>query len=159
MGLDMYLYANKYLSGFEYDYPNDTPLPTPEFDAVLTATGIERTDFQTDMPSVHLQFKVGYWRKANAIHQWFVSNVGNDEDNCRPYFVARADLEELKSLCQSALADKNPDILPPQSGFFFGSTEIDEWYWKDIQDTLGMLTAILDNPKFATYDFEYLASW
>jgi hypothetical protein len=159
MGLDMYLYANKHLTGYDYDWKTDVPLPTPEFDAILTVTGLERTDFQTDMPSVQLSFKVGYWRKQNAIHNWFVDSVGGGEDNCRPYYVSRSDLDELVSLCQSALADKNPDILPPMSGFFFGSTEVDDTYWWSIQYTLDMVSAILDNPKFADCDFEYQASW
>jgi hypothetical protein len=65
----------------------------------------------------------------------------------------------LVSLCKSALADKNPDILPPTGGFFFGSTEVDDGYWWSVQYTLDMLVSILDNPKFADCDFEYLASW
>ena len=159
MGLDMYLYANKHLSGWDYDWHTDVPLPTPEFDAVISASGIDRSDFHTETPSVQMSFNVGYWRKQNAIHQWFVDKCGAGEDNCRPYYVSRADLEELQSLCQSALADKNPDLLPPQGGFFFGSTDVDDTYWWSIQYTLDMITDILDNPKFAKCDFEYRASW
>lgn len=159
MGLDMYLYANKHLSGYAYDWNTDVPKPTPEFDSILTATGLERTDFHTETPSVQMSFNVGYWRKQNAIHNWFVNNVGNGIDDCRPYYVSRSDLDELISLCKSALADKNADILPPQGGFFFGSTDVDDTYWWSIQYTLDMLTAIFDNPKFADCDFEYQASW
>ena len=41
---------------------------------------------------------VGYWRKANQIHDWFVRNVQSGEDNCRDYHVSREKLEELKNL-------------------------------------------------------------
>ena len=42
---------------------------------------------------------VMYWRKANAIHNWFVQNVQGGEDNCREYYVAREDLEKLLDVC------------------------------------------------------------
>ena len=37
----------------------------------------------------------GYWRKANAIHQWFVHNAQNDNDDCKKYPVKRKKLESL----------------------------------------------------------------
>jgi len=39
--------------------------------------------------------EVGYWRKANAIHKWFVDNVQNGEDDCQRYDVTPAQLTEL----------------------------------------------------------------
>jgi hypothetical protein len=50
------------------------------------------------------------------------------------------------------------ELLPPTSGFFFGSHTIDEWYWQDIKDTIEKLdTALEQSVDDAT--FEYLASW
>lgn len=48
---------------------------------------------------------VGYWRKANAIHKWFVDNVQDGEDDCGYYEVSKEDLEELLSICK-AIKDK-----------------------------------------------------
>ena len=43
---------------------------------------------------------VGYWRKANAVHRWFVENVQDGEDDCGTYEVNKEQLEELLSICE-----------------------------------------------------------
>lgn len=42
---------------------------------------------------------VGYWRKANQIHRWFVENVQDYQDDCEYYEVEREQLEELLDIC------------------------------------------------------------
>lgn len=37
----------------------------------------------------------GYWRKANAIHNWFVENVQEGEDDCKEYLVDQEQMVEL----------------------------------------------------------------
>ena len=135
---------------------------------------------------------IGYWRKANAIHKWFVDNVQNGEDDCDYYEVNKEQLEELLSIC-NLIKDKcklvggmirngqhlengewvdnyeygkvldKPEIadeyLPTQSGFFFGSTDYDEWYMQDIEDTIGILTKVLEETDFDTQIVAYCSSW
>lgn len=43
--------------------------------------------------------EVGYWRKANAIHKWFVDNVQNEVDDCGTYEVSKEKLKELLEIC------------------------------------------------------------
>jgi hypothetical protein len=43
--------------------------------------------------------EVGYWRKANAIHKWFVNNVQGYVDDCGYYEVSREQLEDLLDTC------------------------------------------------------------
>lgn len=43
---------------------------------------------------------VGYWRKANQIHKWFVDNVQDGNDDCKPYYVSTEDLEKLLNICK-----------------------------------------------------------
>ena len=47
--------------------------------------------------------EVGYWRKANAIHKWFVENVQDGEDDCGTYVVSKEKLEELLGKCKYIL--------------------------------------------------------
>jgi hypothetical protein len=48
------------------------------------------------------------------------------------------------------------ELLPSHSGFFFGSTEYDEWYFKDLTRTV----EIIDRCLASKFDyFEYQASW
>jgi hypothetical protein len=44
--------------------------------------------------------QVGYWRKSNQIHNWFVENVQNGVDDCGAYEVNEYQLQELLDLCK-----------------------------------------------------------
>ena len=49
--------------------------------------------------------EIGYWRKANQIHNWFVDNVQDGEDDCDYHKeVAKETLEDLLDICQQVLA-------------------------------------------------------
>ena len=47
--------------------------------------------------------EVAYWRKANAIHGWFVNNVQNGVDKCQKSPVTRQQLNELLSVCHEVI--------------------------------------------------------
>ena len=44
-----------------------------------------------------------YWRKANMIHNWFVENVQENEDDCKIYEVGLDILAELRDVCRNVL--------------------------------------------------------
>lgn len=174
MGLDMYLYSKKYISkysGEKYqDKLNELKAMFPE----IKSTG--------NLDSVEVKFEAGYWRKANHIHNWFVENVQDGEDNCASYYVGEESLEELKSLCIKANEyldslkkehnEEYPDcytfkdidedeiekILKTTSGFFFGGTEYDKWYYESNKDTIKIIDYCLGLAKDG-WDFEYSSSW
>lgn len=114
-------------------------------------------------------FEIGYWRKANAIHKWFVDNCGTGKDNRREMYVSLEKLEKLLDTCKQISADHKlaPVLLPTQSGFFFGSTEYDERYFKGIEDTIKIIEPVIEFLKNikdkckATdwWDVVYHASW
>lgn len=168
MGLDMYLYARKYVSGVDYAR-NDGDLvskPNPTFTSVINAVGLTAEELDDSFPSVSLTVKIGYWRKDNQIHNWFVNNVQGGEDDCGEYHVSREQLLELRDVCRKVIDDTSlaEELLPPQGGFFFGSTELDEWYYDGIKATIAILDRILGNPKFEdtgmfSWDFYYQSSW
>lgn len=160
MGLDTYLRASKYVCGYDFK-GNDGK---KEYTGLLKLAGLTREDLAVaDTPSGSLEVTVGYWRKANQIHAWFVKNVQKGVDDCGDYRVDREQLVELRDLCVELLKDKDPEkakvALPPQPGFFFGDYEINDWYWADLDETVKQLNAILTNPKFENWDFEYHSSW
>lgn len=100
------------------------------------------------------------WRKANHIHKWFVENVQWGEDDCHHYDVSHEKLKKLRNDCQKVLDNKEKadKILPTQSGFFFGSTDYDEFYFSDIEYTIKEIDRLLSNED--EYDwFEYHSSW
>jgi hypothetical protein len=157
MGLDMYLSARKYVSGYSFSSEDEQK----EYADILAVSGLSKSDFSGESPSAELKITIGYWRKANAIHQWFVKNVQDGIDECQKAYVEREKLQELKDACDAVLANatKADELLPTTSGFFFGGTEYDEWYHESVKHTSELLGSILSNPKFADFDFEYQSSW
>ena len=101
---------------------------------------------------------IGYWRKANAIHNWFVTHCASGVDECQPTPVTRENLSTLRGLCVATLHD--PDTadanLPTRTGFFFGATDYDDYYLDDLNRTV----AICDKALTTDYqEFIYRASW
>lgn len=156
MGLDMYLRASKLVSGHEWK----TPEQRKEYADLLQAVQLTLDDLDSSSPSGTVTLTVAYWRKANAIHAWFVDNVQDGEDKCEPHEVSREQLSALRDLCAQGVANRDVVSLQPRAGFFFGGTEVDEYYYQDLAETVAMLGKILDNPKFSEgWYFEYKSSW
>ena len=47
--------------------------------------------------------EVGFWRKANHIHNWFVVNCQDGVDECQETEISKENLEELLSICKKVL--------------------------------------------------------
>ena len=136
---------------------------------------------------------VADWRKANAIHQWFVDTVQDGEDDCQYHNeVTKEVLERLLDICERVLkasklvagpvingytykdgmevpniedgmyianTDVAKELLPTTSGFFFGSTDYDEWYYNDIEYTVNVIKKVLKTTDFETQMIYYCSSW
>jgi hypothetical protein len=164
MGLDMYLHAKKYVEKIDWNKLRDLDLDMDSSEAIIPLwkdivdiAGM--SDVATDIYGVHVEVTAAYWRKSNQIHAWFVDNVQGGEDNCGEYYVSNDKLKQLYNEVCEAIRTKNPDILPPSAGFFFGSTDIDEWYWKDLKNTKLKLERIFALPEFDKLSFYYTSSW
>lgn len=154
MGLDMYLYAKKYVQDWAHNYPEGKIPETTVAKVTARMLGIPDS-----IPVTNVEATAIYWRKANAIHKWFVDNVQDGEDDCNEYYVSREKLQQLRTLCEKVLNDTSlaQELLPPQSGFFFGGTEIDDWYKTDLIETVeGIDRCLLLDPSFSFY---YQSSW
>jgi hypothetical protein len=115
--------------------------------------------------------EVGYFRKSNQIHNWFVEKCQDGIDECQSTIVPKEKLEELLNVCQTIITPtKGPlpdvvrealaeDLLPTVGGFFFGSTEYDDYYFSKINDAIKILQEIIDTTNFDTEDIIYHASW
>ena len=107
----------------------------------------------------HIKYELMSWRKFYPIHNWFVQNVQNGEDDCGEYYVSHDKLKELLTTARQALFHKDPKELMPQAGFFFGSYDIDEWYWEGIKSTIKQLSKLTELPDFEDLSFYYQSSW
>ena len=156
MGLDMYLKGKRYLSQYnDQDKPISNELSKKFFSDALT--GLDDEPILIDQ----LECSLAYWRKANGIHKWFVDNVQDGEDDCREYYVSVEQLMQLRDICKQILEDNTlaSELLPPQAGFFFGSTDVDEWYLSSLQFTHDRINLILESKELQDWEVYYQASW
>jgi hypothetical protein len=153
MGLDMYLSRKTYVKQWSHQKPEE------QFEVTITKGGKPYDGI--DISNVtNIEEEVGYWRKANQIHRWFVENIQNGVDNCGEYSVSKGELEELRNICTEVLNDhsKAEELLPSASGFFFGNTDYDEWYYNDVEHTIEILDKILSESD-GNQDIYYSSSW
>jgi hypothetical protein len=155
MGLDMYLNGKRYMS--KYFNEEDGARAADITDKFPELQGWKGRD--DDSPVKEVKIEAGYWRKANAIHRWFVENCQEGEDDCGTYPVGRADLERLRETCQTVLGFRHlaDSQLPTGQGFFFGSSEYNDDYYQDVVDTIEILDRVLALPD--SWEFEYQSSW
>lgn len=151
----MYLYADKYVGGW-----NHSSLESKgEYASILEATGFPVDRVAEHSPSLEVKVCVGYWRKVNAIHSWFVRNVQNGVDDCGYHYVPRESLLDLKTDVREAYADRSSTVLEPVSGFFFGSYEKDRWYYSGLKYTSLLIDELLGDERLKDWDFYYHSSW
>lgn len=158
MGLDMYLIEEIYVGA---KWGSNTDDEKVKFTVKRGEIMGKEKVFEIPLNKIStVRLEVGYWRKANQIHNWFIENCGNDIDDCRDVYVSREDLLRLKETCEKVLAnhDLAGELLPTADGFFFGGTEYDESYFWDLENTIKILNAI-DLSRDNTNDFFYHASW
>lgn len=103
---------------------------------------------------------IGDWRKANAIHAWFVKHLQDGRDDCGHYEVSRSILAELLAIVNEVLEhpSRASTLLPTTDGRFFGSTLYDDLYFENIKYTKRVLEHAL-SPKMNHWYFQYHASW
>lgn len=174
MGLDMWLNKEVYI-GAHWDHRKISG------HVELKKDGVALNTPATNIESII--YRVITWRKSNQIHKWFVDNVQEGVDDCGTYPVTTDQLKELLDLCNQVLKildevkynidndddddtiafalDKlSPDNLAildelcPQAGFFFGSTEIDKWYYHDVKYTVDALSDLdFEDNVYTTYTY------
>lgn len=103
--------------------------------------------------------EIGYWRKANAIHNWFVKTCQDGIDECKKTLVTKDQLQELLELCNRVIFNRElaEELLPTQGGFFFGGTDYDEYYFGDLEETVDIIEKALETPD--GYNIYYQSSW
>lgn len=108
--------------------------------------------------------EVAYFRKVNLLVRYF-----NYEDNCSNQELSKGKIESLVKDCQKVLdlhqqyqdediSDKLEELLPTTSGPFFGSTDYDDWYFKDVEDVLAQFKKILNATNWKREKI-YLHCW
>ena len=126
-------------------------------------------DVDKTYPEKMIAENIGYWRKANQVHGWFVENIQDGVDDCRIHTeCTESALKDLlllcnvileaseEGVCKISLAEK---LLPVCEGFFFGSYEYDQYYLESIRNTVDIIKNALETTDFETQAIYYLSSW
>jgi hypothetical protein len=177
MGLDMYLTKTKRVKELQVeDYAkanNALPWEAKEYDKegglkklCPEIEGIEQLDEAVHIKGESFKYmtikeEVGYWRKANHIHNWFVEKCQDGIDECQLTEVTQEQLEDLLETCYQVVNKKeNPEkTLPTASGFFFGGTNYDQYYYDDIKNTIRILEETINKTDWDKEIVFYQSSW
>ena len=157
MGLDMYLTKRTYI-GAKYEHRKINGTLEIKEDEKNIPINLKRVS--------SIEESIGYWRKANHIHGWFVENVQDGKDDCGEHCVSREELESLLLKCDAVLSDKTKadTELPVRNGFFFGSDSYGEYYFECVLYTKKLIEDILieqdaDKANNHYADYYYSSSW
>ena len=102
---------------WEYSF---TPVPTEKFEECFD-----------EILKHYYGHYVGYFRKVNCVYRYFEDKLTDETA-----WVTKDECEDIVKRCSAVL--ENPDLaselMPTRSGFFFGSTEYDKYYFSDLRD-------------------------
>lgn len=157
MGLDMYLTAEKYIGVWNHSEPKEKELGKK----IIELLG-EGEILDPGSPALEVSLNIGCWRKANAIHGWFVRNLGDGQDECQKMYVSKDYMESLLSTCKTIVKENNKEsafsMLPPTDGFFFGNTDDFDYFMEDVKQTIPILEKAI-GLRDKSYSIYYQASW
>ena len=83
-----------------------------------------------------------YFRKVNFIYRYFGEKLV--DESC---IVTKAEIEDIIERCKKVLADHSlaEELLPTTDGFFFGSTDYNDWYFHDVEDCQEQMQKLLED--------------
>tara|TARA_R100001463_G_scaffold7192_1_gene22785 strand:- start:788 stop:1363 length:576 start_codon:yes stop_codon:yes gene_type:complete len=153
MGLDMYLdgvFSKKAYFQEDRSVPMDDPVKSESLKLALASI-----DFPDSVPldfsyrHFEVRLPIACWRKANQIHKYVVDNFGKGVDDQNSIYLANEHLKQILDVVKKVGNDpvKAEKLLPPTEGFFFGSQEIDEYYWQDLAYTKEVIEKTLAYQK------------
>lgn len=196
MGLDQYLYARRHVDAgtaelvlksakrlTRFDDEGEYYLPMWDHgsaDIKATARSIidiaglapmmgeESNSGRAALDGTWVSVVCSYWRKANAIHAWFVDNCQDGVDECQESEPVHPEqLAQLAITCEQALAayqagrlNEAQQLMTPRPGFFFGGTDLDEYWAENMAWTAAELRRVVNAAiAVGNVEFVYQSSW
>ena len=108
--------------------------------------------------------EIGYFRKVNFLVKYFANNHHMDVDDQIPVYVEKDAVIDLLDRCNKVLENHElaEELLPTMSGFFFGNTKYDEYYFENVErvrdyikDKLLPMFDSLEENEFIEFDIWY----
>ena len=100
--------------------------------------------------------EIAYFRKVNFLMSFF-----QYEDNCEYVEITKEQVSDLVERTTKVWNDHSlaEELLPTQSGFFYGSTEYSDYYFEDVKDVRDTFQEILDNTDWENEIVEIYCWW
>lgn len=161
-------YAEEYKKGVRklfkfFNYPNfdlcDIGVKLDYSTGVYSITPVSLDVFEKSIDGILKHYyghHVGYFRKVNCVYRYFQDRLTDETA-----WVTKADCEDIVKRCNEVLENPNlaMTLLPTQSGFFFGSTEYDKYYYDDLKNVRKQFKSFIKYFK-TDDDFLYIRmSW
>lgn len=139
-----------YLNKFGYDYRENT------ITSVKEPKEVEQI-FTEEEKHIYA-ISDAYFCKVNFIYQYFRGKMVDEE--C---IISKFELNEFIQVCKDVYSHKGDEDyatenLPTTSGFFFGSTAYDDWYWNDVKDCIKQMEKLyksLDDEDSVLWSFSW----
>ena len=123
---------------------------------LLSVASIEKVkEFFLKNKYFFYQEEDAYFRKVNFLYRYFADRLENEE--C---VVSKEDVEDIIWRCNEVLKNHSlaEELLPTQSGFFFGGISYDDWYFDDVALCKERMEKLLD--EYGDNDSAYVyMSW
>lgn len=104
------------------------------------------------------QKKVGYFRKDNAFLHWVDTHV-KEVENCVDITISKEQLKALQNTLLTLTKENCAENFPTQNGFFYGSTDYDEWYWDGVEELKQWVKETLQTFNFEENNLIFHAWW
>ena len=116
----------------------------------------EVKEFFDDFIDFYYPEEDAYFRKVNFIYKYFQFKLVDEQ--C---FIEKEDLLDIIERCEQVLADdtKAEELLPTQCGFFFGSTDYDDYYFDNVADCKKQMEHLLEDFDDNTDIIYVVMSW
>jgi hypothetical protein len=128
MGLDQYITIRHKSTNRSYKKYND-----------FWKLSVEEREEKKIPDEPDKDFIVGYFRKHNMIHKWFVDNVQNGVDDCGRYVITVKDLNKLLDICNRIMAGVTKSKKPAKFMTDRDGVEHEIWQMDTYTPTEGIL--------------------
>ena len=116
----------------------------------------EYNEFSKQVEELNPRKEVAYFRKVNFLVEYF--EYGED---CSYQEITKEQVIELLERCNQVLEDNSlcGELLPTRPGFFFGSTDYDEWYFDKVQNVKETFERLLEETNWDDEIVEMYCWW
>lgn len=109
----------------------------------------------------YIDCEVIHMESALMIHDWFVEQIQDGEDDCKQYYVDREKIKELLDICNRVIENRDlaDELLPTRKAFYYENGRYNEAYFYDLERFVGMLNELDLEGEDLSFEYYYESAW